>query len=90
VFRFNSEAGEGALHRVKAALEPDLEAKQLQRAGFILELAKRKHLAHMIDVKLNGIRRKPAEILMSTDPDAPAIEPNAWNVVGTHGERSGA
>jgi hypothetical protein len=39
---------------------------------------------------LLGIRRKPAEILMSTDPAAPAIEPNAWNVVGTIGERSGA
>jgi hypothetical protein len=44
----------------------------------------------MIDVKLKGIRRKPADILMSTDPEAPAIEPNAWNVIGTISERSGA
>lgn len=75
---------------LKVALEPSLEAKQLQRAEFILELAGRKQLAHMIDVKLRGVRPKPAEILMSTNRWALPIDPNAWNVVGTLGPRSGA
>lgn len=75
---------------IEEALRQDLEAKLLQRAGFLLEHTGKAALARLVARHLQGIRLYPAPIIMTSDRNAPRIETNSWNVTGSLGARSGS
>jgi hypothetical protein len=75
---------------IEDALRQDLEGKLLQRAGFLLEQMGKKTLIRLLAQRLQGIRLRPAPIIMTNDRNALRIEANPWNVVGTLGARSGS